>query len=61
MPVETRGKARVEWSADKVQLEHDGAIISLKNGVITIKAATSITIDAPTLVVKGRIEAEGEL
>jgi phage baseplate assembly protein V len=58
--VETRGKARVEWSAEKVQLEHDGAIITLKGGVITIKAATALNFEAPEINIKGKVKAEGD-
>jgi phage baseplate assembly protein gpV len=58
--VETKGKARVEWSKDKVQLEHDGAIITLQNGVITIKAATALNFEAPDITIKGKVHAEGD-
>jgi phage baseplate assembly protein gpV len=57
--VETQGKSRVEWSKDKVRLEHDGAVITLQNGVVTIQAATELVLDAPKLTVKGNVLQDG--
>jgi phage baseplate assembly protein gpV len=46
--VETRGKARVEWSDEKIELSHGGAVVTLKDGKITLKADT-VEIDAAQL------------